>query len=137
MSDGGREERNRHANLQNVNLQNIWRNAIIIIIVSAGAFMALISILYFMHDATIVDLGYRHFASVFGLPAAAAASLLIVLVTRAVSGAMSVEFFGLKFHGAASETIMWILCFLAIAHAIEVTWKLDYAPPYSVQGSPS
>ena len=54
----------------------------------------------------IVDPGYRHFASVFELPAGAAASLLVVLVTRAVSGPMSVVFFGLKFQGAASETIM-------------------------------
>jgi hypothetical protein len=99
--------------------------------------MALISIFYFMHDTIIIDLGYRHFASIFGLPAAAAASLVVVLVTRAVSGAMSVEFFGLKFQGAASETLMWILCFLAIAHTIEATWKLEYLPPYGqIQKSP-
>jgi hypothetical protein len=65
---------------------------------------------------------------------AAAASLLIVLVTRSVSGPMSVEFFGLKFHGAASETIMWIACFLAISYAIERTWKLEYTPPANILG---
>jgi hypothetical protein len=92
---------------KHLDFQNIWRNAIVVIIVGAGTLMALVSIFYFMHDATIVDLGYKHFASIFGLPAAAAASLLVVLVTRAVSGAMSVEFFGLKFHGAASTTLAY------------------------------
>jgi hypothetical protein len=108
------------------NLQAIWRNVIILMVITGAGFIALISILYFMHDAVIVDLGYRHFATIFGLPAAAAAALLVVLVTRAVSGPMSVEFLGLKFHGAASEALMWVLCFLAIAYAVGSTWKLEY-----------
>jgi hypothetical protein len=95
-------------------------------VIGGAGFIALISTLYFMHDTVIVDLGYRHFATIFGLPAAAAAALLVVLVTRAVSGPMSVEFLGLKFHGAASEAIMWVLCFLAIAYAVGSTWKLEY-----------
>jgi hypothetical protein len=107
----------------------IWRNIIVLLVLGAGAFIALLSLLFFMQDTVIVDLGYRHFASIFGLPAAAAASLLIVLVTRAVSGPMSVEFFGLKFQGAASETVMWVICFLAIAYAIERTWPLQYIRP--------
>ena len=108
--------------------QNLWRNLIIIIVIGGFGFAGFISLLFFMHDYTIVDLGYKHFASVFGLPAAAAAALLVVLLTRAVSGAMSVEFLGLKFHGAASETIMWVLCFLAITYAIGHTWSLEYSP---------
>jgi len=119
---------NRKPITQHSDFQNIWRNIIVLIVLGTGAFLALISILYFMQDTVIVDLGYRHFASIFGLPAAAAASLLVVLVTRAISGPMSVEFFGLKFHGAASETIMWIICFLAIAYAVEHTWPLEYTP---------
>jgi hypothetical protein len=109
--------------------QAIWRNIIILIVLSAGAFIAFISLVYFMHDMIIVDLGYRHFATIFGLPAAAAASLLVVLVTRAVSGPMSVSFLGLNFRGAASEAIMWVICFLAISYALQCTWKLEYTPP--------
>src|SRR5215469_5352045 len=82
-------------------LQTIWRNIIVLLVLVAGAFIAWLSVLFFMQDTTIVHLGYKHFASIFGLPAAAAASLLVVLVTRAVSGPMPVEFFGLKFRGAA------------------------------------
>jgi hypothetical protein len=131
MSDG--EPKDRKEPGRDFNVQNIWRNIIVMIVLGVGAFIALISISYFMQDAVIVDLGYRHFASIFGLPAAAAASLLVVLVTRAVSGPMSVEFFGLKFHGAASETLMWVICFLAISYAVEVTWKLEYTPAASFQ----
>jgi hypothetical protein len=108
-------------------LQAAWRNVIILLVVGGFGFLAWISILYFMNDTVIVDLGYRHFATIFGLPAAAAGSLLIVLVTRAISGAMSVEFLGLKFQGAASEAIMWVVCFLAMAYAVGSTWNLEYS----------
>ncbi len=111
--------------------QALWRNVLILIVVVGSAFSALLSIIFFMHDWTIVDLGYRHFPAIFGLPAAAAASLFVVLVTRAVSGTMKIEFFGLKFEGAASETIAWVICFLAITYAIQVTWNLVYVPPAS------
>lgn len=116
-------------------LQNLWRNIIILAVLLGFGFAAVISLQFFMHDTVIVDLGYRHFASIFGLPAAAAASILIVLVTRAVSGPMSVEFFGIKFRGAASETIMWVVCFLAISFAVEKTWKLEYWSPMLNRGN--
>ena len=108
-------------------LQAVWRNIIILLVVGVYGFIAWISLLYFMNDTVIVDLGYRHFATIFGLPAAAAGSLLIVLGTRAISGAMSVELLGLKFQGAASEAIMWVVCFLAITYAVGSTWNLEYS----------
>jgi hypothetical protein len=108
-------------------VQALWRNIAILMILVAAGFIAVISIVYFMHDTEIVRLGYQHFASIFGLPAAAAAALAIVLVTRSISGPMSAKFLGFEFQGAASEALMWILCFLAIVFAIEKTWPLEYA----------
>jgi hypothetical protein len=58
-------------------LQAAWRNVIILLVVGGFGFLAWISILYFMNDTVIVDLGYRHFATIFGLPAAAAARYLL------------------------------------------------------------
>jgi hypothetical protein len=110
-------------------LQAVWRNIIILMVLGGAGFVAFISLLYFMNDSIIVDLCYRHFATIFGLPAAAAASLLIVLVTRAVSGPMAVNLLGLNFRGAASEALMWVICFLAISYAVQSTWKLEYVPP--------
>ena len=110
-------------------MQSLWRNLVIGTFILVVLFIASMSAVYFMQDWIVVDLGYRHFASIFGLPAAAAASLAIVLITRAVSGHMEVEFFTLKFKGAASEAIMWLVCFLGITFAIEKTWDLKYDPP--------
>jgi hypothetical protein len=125
-----------HAGVRVAGLQTVWRNIIILLVIAGGAYVAFLSLIYFMNDSVIVDLGYRHFATIFGLPAAAAASLLIVLVTCAVSGPMSVKFLGLDFRGAASEAIMWVICFLAISFAVQGTWKLEYVPPATFQ-SPS
>jgi hypothetical protein len=108
--------------------QVLWRNITIGVVLVIAIFSAGISLYYFIIDGVLIDLGYKHFITVFGLPAAAAASLAIVMVTRAISGQMSVEFFGLKFRGAASEAIMWVICFLAITYAVKNTWSLQYVP---------
>ena len=108
--------------------QIFWRNATIATVLLIGIYSAVISLYYFIIDGVIIDLGYKHFITVFGLPAAAAAALAIVMVTRAISGQMSVEFFGLRFRGAASEAIMWVICFLAITYAVRSTWELQYIP---------
>jgi hypothetical protein len=108
--------------------QIFWRNATIAVVLGIAIFSAVISLYYFIIDGVIIDLGYKHFITIFGRPAAAAAALAIVMVTRAISGQMSVEFFGLKFHGAASEAIMWVVCFLAITYAVKSTWLLQYIP---------
>lgn len=116
--------------LDRLGFQNVWRNLVVLVVLGGSVTVAYLSLLYFTQDGIIVDLGYKHFASIFGLPAAAAASLAIVLLTRAISGEMSVEFVGFKFKGAAGEAIIWILCFLAITYAIQVTWKLEYTPSH-------
>jgi hypothetical protein len=108
--------------------QIFWRNTTIFVVLLTAVFSCVISLYYFIIDGVLIDLGYKHFLTVFGLPAAAAASLAIVMITRAISGQMSVEFFGLKFHGAASEAIMWVICFLAITYAAQRTWELVYVP---------
>jgi hypothetical protein len=87
---------------------------IVILVIGFACIIALFSLIFFQRDTTIIDLGYRHFASIFGLPAAAAAALAIVLLTRVISGPMSVEVLGLKFQGAASETICGLLVFLLL-----------------------
>ena len=63
-----------------------------------------------------------HFRAVAGLPMAAVAALFIVLVLRATSGPIELEALWLKFKGASGPIILWLLCFLGIAHAIESLW---------------
>lgn len=81
-ADANRSRRGEDTQSGTTRAQAAWRNIFILLVVSGSGFIAWISLLYFMNDTVIVDLGYRHFATIFGLPAAAAASLVIVLVTR-------------------------------------------------------
>ena len=71
-------------------------------------------------------MGLTHFPSLVGLPAAAIASLFIVIVLRTVSGPLEFKFMGFEFKGASGPTAFWILCFLAISLAIKMTWPLTY-----------
>jgi hypothetical protein len=113
--------------------QAIWRNLVIALFIGLAIVVAAMSLNYFMYDETIIDLSYRHFASIFGLPSAAAAALIVVLVTRSISGEMNVEFLTFKFKGAAGEAIIWIFCFLSIVYAIQITWPLMYDPSLGQQ----
>ncbi len=57
----------------------------------------------------------EHFAAVVGLPAAAIASLFIVIILEASSG-------NIEFKGASGPIIMWVVCFLSIVLAIKALW---------------
>ena len=69
-----------------------------------------------------------HFLTIIGVPAAAIASLGLVLLLRTVAGNIEAKFLGLEFRGAAGPIIMWILCFLSITLAMAKTWTLEYQP---------
>jgi hypothetical protein len=66
----------------------------------------------------------KHLPAVIGLPAAAAAALCIVLLLRTVAGNIELKLLGMEFKGASGPIIMWVLCFLSIALAINKTWNL-------------
>ena len=57
----------------------------------------------------------EHFVAVVGLPAAAIASLFIVIILEASSG-------NIEFKGASDPIIMWVVCFLPIVLAIKALW---------------
>lgn len=113
---------------QRYGLEAMWRHLVVLLVLAGALWIASVSLIYFTNDDTIVDLGYRHFPTLFGLPAATAAALALVFVTRAIAGEMSIEFFGFKFKGAAGEAIIWLLCFLAMVYGITATWELQYTP---------
>jgi hypothetical protein len=66
----------------------------------------------------------EHMASIIGLPCAAIASLVIVLILRTVAGRIELKLYGLELRGASGPIVMWVLCFLAITLAIRETWSL-------------
>jgi hypothetical protein len=74
---------------------------------------------YFTHWEEVLR---DHFASIMGLPGAAAVAFTIVVFLRQTEGPIEFEGLGFKFKGAAGQVILWIACFLAIAAAIKWTW---------------
>ncbi len=72
------------------------------------------------------QIGLKHFPTLVGLPAAAIASIFVVLTLRTVAGPLEFKLLGLEFKGASGPTAFWVLCFLAICLAIKLTWNLTY-----------
>jgi hypothetical protein len=70
--------------------------------------------------------GLEHFPTLVGLPAAAIASIFIVLVLRTIAGPLEFKVLGMEFKGASGPTAFWVVCFLAISLAIKITWSLTY-----------
>lgn len=72
------------------------------------------------------EIGLMHFPTIIGVPAAAIASIVIVLTLRTVAGPLEFKLLGLDFKGASGPTAFWVLCFLSICLAIRLTWNLCY-----------
>jgi hypothetical protein len=68
------------------------------------------------------DILIGKFQVVVGLPAAAIAAFVIVVFLRQTAGPIEFEGFGFKFHGAAGQVILWLICFWAIVAAIKLLW---------------
>ncbi|MBY3382191.1 hypothetical protein [Rhizobium laguerreae] len=64
----------------------------------------------------------EHFAVLVALPTAAGISFLVVAYFRQLSGPVEFEAFGLKFKGTGGPTILWVVCFLAMAGAVKLLW---------------
>jgi hypothetical protein len=75
-----------------------------------------------LHEAWLLDVAREHFAATVGLPFAALAALVIVVVLEISAGPIEFEGFGLKFKGAADPVVFWILVFLAINASIKLLW---------------
>jgi hypothetical protein len=69
-----------------------------------------------------IKIAQEHFAAVIGLPAAALASLFVVIFLEAKSGRIRFEALGFKFDGASGEVVLFVLVFLAFSSAIRMLW---------------
>jgi hypothetical protein len=69
--------------------------------------------------ATIID---RHGPAVLGIPSAVIVAILLVSLTRALDGPMTLELFGIKSDGASATCIVWIALFLAISLSFRALW---------------
>jgi hypothetical protein len=101
-----------------------------IIYLLAIIFIPLLVISYFglyvyelFYDNTwIIDNLKEHYAATIGLPFAAVAASLIVLVFETKSGEIKITIWNMKFEGTSGEIIMWVLVFISEGLMIALLW---------------
>ena len=99
--------------------------------VCAAAVALFIGIVYSINIYIVITSGVwleivkKHFAAVLGLPGAALTAFFVVLLFSKVAGPIEVELLGMKFRGAATPVIFWIITFLAITLGVSLTWPLE------------
>lgn len=114
---------------------NIWRNIIILFVLGGSAFIAVISLLYFMHD----NRNYRSRLQTL--------RLYIWTARRRSRFAFDCPSHSRCFRTDVCRVLRLEIprgsqrdhhvdhCFFAIAYAIERTWPLEYTPPPSLYGT--
>ena len=95
------------------------------VVLFAAVFFGRVAWLAF-NEAFWADVGKKHFAAVVGLPAAALASFLLVVVLETAAGHIELRVLGFEFKGASGPIVMWVLCFLAVAFAIWLLWDKTF-----------
>lgn len=75
-----------------------------------------------------INLGEKHFAAVVGLPAAALAAFILVLVLETTLGEMEFKVLGFEFRGSSGPVVLWVFSFLAISFSIWLLWDKTYIP---------
>jgi len=88
---------------------------------SAAFLVSTLQLLLFERDIAL-DIITQHFAATVGLPFAAIAALVLVIVLEASSGPVEFEALGFRFKGASGQVVLWIAVFLAITLAIKLLW---------------
>ena len=93
-----------------------------------GTFLVMVFYMGFLIFWTWRDNGWffqilqSHFAATIGLPLAAVASLVIVILLEFTSGPIKMKAIGFEFEGAAAPAILWMFCFLTMVFGIKLLW---------------
>lgn len=69
-----------------------------------------------------------NYVSMIGLPFAAAAAFALVVFFRQAVGPIKIDFLGLKVVGAGGPLLLWVVCYLALAFSLWLTWGLGINP---------
>lgn len=68
------------------------------------------------------ELYTQHGPAIIGIPVAGISALLLVSLTRALDGPMSLDLFGIKSEGASATCIVWAILFLVIGLSFRALW---------------
>ena len=104
----------------------ISRVCVVGILLWAGFFFALLIYQSLYGDAFpknwFLQMVQQHPASTIGIGISAVSAFFIVAVLELTTGSVQFEVLGFRFHGAAGQVVLWILCFLAMVFATWLLW---------------
>ena len=106
-------------------LRRLLSWAAVVAVICYGVLLFALFLIGGSREPRITELVIKHYATVEGLPSAAAAALFIVLVLKAAAGPIEFEAIGFKFRGASGPVVLWVLCFLSIVVGIRAIWGLE------------
>jgi hypothetical protein len=75
-----------------------------------------------LHGIYYASVLYSQIPTLIGLPMAASAALLLVLLLPENYGNIDARVLGIHLRGASGPIILWVICFLSIAATIKLTW---------------
>lgn len=109
-------------------MNNLWRERMQTFVAFVGPVVLVVPILYV--NSLLVGEGtseYWEFVKYnylvfFGLPYAAFFAYYLVVALESSRGQIEVEFFQLKFKGAAGPLVFWLLIFLAVLLGFKLFW---------------
>ena len=115
-------QRNPWYHEDNLRLAMSW-----IVVISVVAFVLLHALVltvgtFLYKERAWHPIVFQQLPAMVGLPMAAVASLFVVLILRISAGPIEFEIGPLKFNGGAAPIVFWVLCYLAIAMTIKMTW---------------
>lgn len=103
-----------------------WRSIINIgiAVVSLLAIAGLIAAAWFNRfDPVLTELVVQNFAAIIGLPFAFLGAFIVVALFRQSEGNIEFKVIGVEIKGAAGQILLWLICFLSIAVAIDLLWN--------------
>lgn len=97
------------------------------VIVLGTIFVAASFLLFIVYNSWIssvwlMRLVNEHSAAIIGLPMAAMAALVIVLLLEFSVGHISFKFAGFHFKGASGPMVLWVMSFLSMVIGIKLLW---------------
>jgi hypothetical protein len=65
-----------------------------------------------------------HFLAIVGIPVSGVTAVAVVQFFRGLHGPIEIEIAGSRFRGATGPVILWIFCFLATVHGMNLLWRV-------------
>lgn len=107
--------------MENDRFKKVFRIVTLIFLFVFGLFLAYLGI-NMSPNSIMGKISQEHFKAMIGLPSAAIGALFLVLILQQTSGPIKFEALGVKLEGSSGEIVLWVLVFITLVLAINVSW---------------